>query len=206
MLHLYYTPGTCSLATHIALEEAGAQYEATLVDFRTEDQKKPEYLKLNPKGRVPALVTDQGILTETPALLSYVAATFPEAHLAPFDDPFAFAAIQSFNAYLCATLHVAHAHRVRGYRWADAPDAISEMKRKAPEVISECFEMVENEMFKGPCVMGETFTICDPYLFTLSQWMEADGVDTRKVPRLVEYRERLKERPAIQRALAAQKV
>src|SRR5947209_20001092 len=123
MLKLYYAPGTCALASHIALEEAGASYETVRLNFKNEDQKKPEYLAINPKARVPALVTDRGILTETPAILAYIAQSFPRAQLAPLDDPFAFARVQAFNSYLCSTVHVAHAHRMRGYRWADAPAA-----------------------------------------------------------------------------------
>ena len=84
IFRLYYAPGTCALATHIALEEAGAPYEAVLVDFRSQSQRSPEYLAVNPKGRVPALVTEMGTLTETPALLCFVAQCFPEAGLAPF--------------------------------------------------------------------------------------------------------------------------
>ena len=83
MLKLYYAPGTCALASHIALEEAGASYEAIRLNFKSEDQKKPGYLKINPKARVPALVTDRGVLTETPALLVYIAQSFPAARLAP---------------------------------------------------------------------------------------------------------------------------
>ncbi|HEX3990747.1 MAG TPA: glutathione S-transferase N-terminal domain-containing protein, partial [Acetobacteraceae bacterium] len=97
MLRLYYAPGTCALATHIALEEAGASYEAVKVDFGAQAQRSPEYLALNPKGRVPALVTDNGILTETPALLCFVAQQFPAAELAPLSDPFVLAQIQDFN-------------------------------------------------------------------------------------------------------------
>ena len=73
MLKLYYAPNTCALASHIALEEAGATYETVRLNFKTEDQKKPDYLKINPKARVPSLVTDRGIITETPALLIYIA-------------------------------------------------------------------------------------------------------------------------------------
>jgi len=91
MLKLFYAPGTCALATHIALEEAGADYEAVMVDFGAQAQRSPEYLAVNPKGRVPALVTDSGTLTETPALLVYVAQRFPAAELAPRNDPFALA-------------------------------------------------------------------------------------------------------------------
>ena len=122
MLTLYYAPQTCALATHIVLEEVGAEYVGKRIDFATNQQRSPEYLAINPKGRVPALVTDRGILTETPAMLVYVAQSFPKANLAPMDDPFFFAEIQSFNSWLCSHLHVAHAHRMRGRRWVDPED------------------------------------------------------------------------------------
>src|SRR5260370_35390431 len=87
MLKLYYAPNTCALASHIALEEAGATYETVRMNFKTEDQKKPDYLRINPKARVPSLVTDRGIITETPALLIYIAQGFPAPRPAPLDDP-----------------------------------------------------------------------------------------------------------------------
>ena len=83
MLKLFYAVGTCALASHIALEEAGAQYETVRLNFADGEQRKPEYLKVNPKGRVPALVTDKGVLTETPAILAYIAQLYPRASLAP---------------------------------------------------------------------------------------------------------------------------
>src|SRR6476620_7483990 len=89
MFRLYYAPGTCALATHIALEEAGAPYEAVLVDFRSQSQRSPEYLAINPKGRVPALVTESGTLTETPSLLLFVAQCLQATELAPLANPFA---------------------------------------------------------------------------------------------------------------------
>src|SRR6185369_10026394 len=104
-MKFFYSPNSCALASHIALEEAGAVYETVRLNFRDNDQRKPDYLKINPKGRVPALVTDRGILTETPAILAFVAQSFPKADLAPLDDPFAFAQVQAFNSYLCATVH-----------------------------------------------------------------------------------------------------
>src|SRR6266404_747478 len=124
MFRLYYAPGTCALATHIALEEAGTPYEAVPVDFGSQAQRSPAYLAINPKGRVPALVTESGTLTETPGLLLFVAQRFPNAELAPLSDPFALAQVQEFNSYLCSTVHVAHAHGRRGARWADDAAAI----------------------------------------------------------------------------------
>ena len=202
MLKLYYAAGTCALASHIALEEAGARFETVRLSFRTSDQRKPEYLAINPKGRVPALVTGQGILTETPALLVYIAQTFPKAGLAPLDNPFELARVQAFNSYLCSTVHIAHAHGMRGYRWADDVEALKEMKRKVPQSVGECFELIEREMFAGPWVMGKAYTICDPYLFTLAQFLEGDGVDPARFPKILDFRKRMAERPAVKRALA----
>ena len=204
MLKLYYAPRTCSLATHIALEDVGADYSTARISFAANQQQSPDYLKINPKGRVPALVTDRGILTETPAMLAFVAQSFPAAQLAPLDDPFAFAEVQAFNSYLCSTLHIAHAHRMRGHRWVDAEDAaaIAAMQRKVPQSVTAGFEQVEHDMFKGPWVMGERYTICDPYLFTLAQWLEADGVDVARIPKVVDHRRRMSERPNVKKAIA----
>ncbi len=202
MMKLYYAAHTCALASHIALEDAGAEYSTVRISFAAEEQRKPEYLAINPKARVPALVTEKGILTETPAMLAFIAQSFPAAHLAPLDDPFAFAEVQAFNNYLCATLHVAHAHRMRGYRWADDPAAIEAMKRKVPDSVGSCFELIEQKMLRGPWVMGDRYTICDPYLFTIAQWMEGDGVDPARFPKLRDHRTRMSERAAVRKAIA----
>jgi glutathione S-transferase len=202
MLTLYYAAHTCSLASHIALADAGARYELKRIDFRKAEQQSPDYLKINPKGRVPALVTQRGILTETPAMLAFIAQSFPEAGLAPLDDPFAFAELQAFNSYLCSTLHVAHAHRMRGNRWADEEASFADMKRKVPSSVGACFETIETHVMRGPWVMGNRYTIADPYLFTLAQWLEADGVDPARIPRIIEHRSRMASRPNVQKAIA----
>lgn len=205
MFTLFYAPGTCALAAHIALEEAGAEYEARRLDFAKAEQQSPDYLAVNPKGRVPALITPRGVLTETPAILAFVAQSFPQAGLAPLDDAFAFAELQAFNSYLCATLHVAHAHKLRGSRWVDDPAAIEAMRRKVPETVGACFDLIERGMLRGPWVMGERYTIADPYLFTVAQWMEGDGIDPARLPRVIEHRRRMMERPAVAKAAEAEK-
>lgn len=202
MMKLFYAPGTCSLASHIALEEVGVPYEACRVDFSRAEQTKPDYLAVNPKGRVPALATERGTLTETPAILAFIAQSFPEARLAPLDDPFEFARLQSFLSYLCSTVHVAHAHARRGARWADDPAAHEAMKAKVPQNMADCFALVEASMFAGPFVMGGTYTIADPYLFTIAGWLEADGVDPGQFPKILDHRNRMAERPAVARVLA----
>jgi glutathione S-transferase len=205
MFKLFYSPGSCALASHIALEEAGAKYTLARVSFASNEQRSPEYLSVNPKGRVPALVTEAGLLTETPAILAYIAQCYPQAQLAPLDDPFAFARVQAFNSYLCSTVHVAHAHRMRGTRWADDPAAIEAMKRKIPETVGAAFALIEDDMLVGPWVMGNHYTICDPYLFTLAEWLDADGVELAKLPRVVDHRTRMYDRPAVKRAIAQER-
>lgn len=122
--------------------------------------------------------------------------------MAPSDDAFAFARIQAFNSYLCSTVHVAHAHRLRGYRWADDADAIAAMQKKVPQSVGECFELIESQMFAGPWVMGDAFTICDPYLFTLTRWLAGDGIDSARFPKVHDHMRRMSERPAVKAVLA----
>ena len=202
MLQLLYTPHTCSLATHIALVDAGAAYTLRRIDFSTTEQQSLEYLAINPKARVPSLITARGVLTETPAMLAFVAQSYPDAMLAPLTDPFQFAELQAFNSYLCSTVHVAHAHRMRGYRWADDRAAISAMQKKVPQSVGACFDLIERHMLRGPWVMGDVYTVADPYLFTLAQWLEADGVDPAQLPRVTGHRERMLCREGVRRALA----
>jgi len=205
MFKLYTAPGTCALATHITLEEAGADYTAERLNFKVNQQNSSDYLAINPKGRVPSLVTDRGVLTETPAMLAYIAQTFPEAKLAPLDDPFAFAQVQSFNSYLCSTVHIAHAHKMRGARWATEESSFADMKQMIPKTMGGCFSLIEQKMFRGPWVMGEQYTICDPYLFTISQWLEGDSVDIKATPKVADHFKRMADRPAVRKVMDAQK-
>ena len=205
MFKLYFAPGTCALASHIALAEAGASYTTVKLDFKANQQNSPEYLAINPKGRVPSLVTDRGVLTETPAMLAFIAQSFPQAKLAPLDDPFEFAKVQAFNSYLCSTVHVAHAHKLRGTRWATEESTFADMKRMVPKTVGACFALIERDMLRGPWVMGEQYTICDPYLYTLAGWLEGDSVDIATLPKVADHRKRMSERPAVQKVLAEEK-
>jgi len=201
VLKLFYTPGTCSLASHIALEETGVDYTAVPIDFSKAEQTKPDYLAVNPKGRVPALVTDRGTITETPAILTYIAQSMPQAKLAPLDDPYEFARIQSFLSYLCSTVHVAHAHGRRGSRWADDPAAHEAMRAKVATNMTDCFQLIETSMLAGPFVAGDSYSIADPYLFTIAGWLEPDGVDPARFPKILDHRNRMTQRPAVARVL-----
>lgn len=201
-LTLYYTPGTCAQAVRIALEEAGAAHHLERVNFAASQQRTPEYLAVNPKGRVPALVTPHGTLTETPALLAYVAQSFPAAQLAP-TDAHGFARLQEFHSYLASTVHIAHAHHPRASRWADEPEAIAAMQRKVAQNMTECFHLIETHYLgDGPWVLGEQYTVADGYLFTIAGWLKSDGVDITLFPKVYAHTQRMLQRPAVQRALA----
>lgn len=202
MLTLYYAPNTCSLATHLVLAQAGADYALVKIDFAAQEQRSAAYLKINPKGRVPALVTERGVLTETPAMLLYLAQMFPAAKLAPLDDPFSLAETNAFNSYLCSTVHVAHAHRLRGNRWADEPAAWEAMRQKVPQSVGDAFAPIESEYLRGPWVMGEQIGIADFYLLTLARWLEIDGVDLARLPRVLDHRARMLALPLVQRVIA----
>lgn len=203
-MKLHYAPHTCALASHIVLEEVGADYDINRIDFSVAQESSPDYLAMNPKGRVPLLETAQGYLTETPAILLYLAQCYPQANLAPLDNAFALAELQAFNSYLCSTVHVAHAHRMRASRWADDPVAITAMQDKVPQSVLAGFRHVEENYLRGPWVMGDQYSIADPYLFTLAQWLEADGVALDPIPRVIDHRARMLERESVQAAMKAE--
>ena len=202
MLKIFTAPGSIALASVILLEEVEADYELTILDFSRNEQKEAAYQAVNPKGRVPALITESGVLTETPAILLYIARRFGADSLVGAHDPFVFAKIQEFNSYLASTVHVAHAHRLRGSRWTDDPQAIEALKKKVPESMTQVMRLIEDDLLKGPWVHGKAYTICDPYLFTISSWLESDGVDTTALPRLMAHREKMLARPATQAVLS----
>lgn len=201
---LYTVPGSCGFASHVALEMSGAEYQVKLAP-REAGKTAPSFYEINPKGRVPVLVTSDGTLTETPAILFFIAQTYQQAKLAPFDNPWLIAQLQSFCAYMCATVHVAHAHGHRGYRWATEESSFKDMTRKVPANMTTCFELIESEMLKGPWVLGDTFSLGDIYLLTIARWLETDKVDTTKIPRVLEHRKRMLELPAVGKAIDAEK-
>ena len=197
---LYYAPGTCAQAVLIALYEANADFVLKKLDFSANEQRSPAYLAINPKGRVPALVTPRGVLSETPALLMYVAQTYPQANLAPLEDPFALAQMQEFNTFLASTLHVSHAHRPRAYRWADDEAAHAAIRAKVPQNMREGFDLIENHYLGDKTwVMGDQFTVADGYLYTVASWLESDGVDIAEFPRVAAHTARMRERASVKK-------
>jgi len=183
---LHLSKGTVALAVHIALNEIGADYELVWVDFPSGAQTKPDYLALNPKGRVPTLETPDGILTETSAILGYLAETHPEAGLIP-DSIWQRAKVAELHLFLAATAHITATYPA--------------MKAKVTENMAENAALIERDYLKGPYVLGETYSTADMYLFTVSRWLEPDGVDIADFPKLAAFRAHMSTRAAVASAL-----
>jgi len=205
MFKIYHAPGTVALASLIVLEEVGAKYEALRLDFSRAEQQQADYTAINKKARVPSLMTEDGVLTETPAILVYLAQEFNQSELALPQSSFEFARLQSFNSYLCSTLHVAHAHRMRGHRWTDDAAAQAALTNYVPVSMAEIWQYVETQLLNDDSwAMGSSYSIADPYLFTVAQWMEGDSINPQDYPRLYAHRQKMAERAAVKRALAVE--
>ena len=198
MLKLHFAPGTISIAVAIALEEAGVPYEAIKIDFKSAEQTQPDYLSINPKGRVPALTLENGsVLTETGALLDYIADIAPDAGLTP-NDPQAAAHMRATMYYLASTMHVAHAHKMRGTRWARNQSSFDDMTAMVPQTMAACAGYVEAEILQGDFVLGDTFSIADPYLFIVCNWLKGDSVDVSLYPKIQNFMAVMEQRPSVQ--------
>lgn len=200
-MQLYYAPNTISIAVAIALHEAGLDFEATKLSFAEGEQTKPDYLSINPKGRVPTLIAEGKTLTETGALLEYIATLNPDAGLTPA-DPIDAQHMRSVMYYLASTAHVNHAHKMRGTRWADNPDSHADMTAKVPETMHVTATYFEEHCLRGDYVLGSQFSIADPYLFVICCWLEGDGVALEDFTLISEYMARMKTRASVQRVTA----
>lgn len=180
-MRLYYTPGTVSLAAHIALEMSGLNYQSVAIDFSKAEQKGEQFLAINPLGRVPALITEEGVVTEVIAILNYVSTNNVNENsaLAGADQQSSFfrAQVDAFNSFLSSTVHVGHAHLWRSERWATQGSSKEDLASKATKNMQEYFELIEQKLFTGPWVHGNQFSSSDILLFVITRWLEGDGVD-----------------------------
>jgi glutathione S-transferase len=200
MLKFYYTAGACALASHIALEEAGADYEIQNIDLKAGQQRMPEYLAINPAGVTPALVTDAGVLTENLAIMGYVAQTHPDAGLVDTASSFNLARMQSLNAWLGASLHPAV-----GKVLFSRPPLEGEARSAQIDMALTKFDLAEHHLLLGPWAMGEQYTVADGYLSVFTRWARQAGMlDRVRFARLNDHLDRIQARPAVQRVLVAE--
>lgn len=196
MLKLYCAPNTISVAAIVALNE-GADWEPVRIDFATAEQTKPDYLALNPKGRVPVLIAPDGPLTETGAILEYIGERWVPSLLP--SDPMVRACRREVMYYLGTTMHVNHAHKMRGHRWANMQSSFEDMTAKVPETMTASCAFLESQI-SGPYLFGPEPTLADCYLYAISCWLEGDGVDMTKFPKLADWRATMQTRPSVEKA------
>ncbi len=203
MLNLYYAPGACSLATHIALRETGELFDAHKLDFAKQEQRTPEYLKINPHGRVPALATDEGVVTEGPAILSYIAERFPDAKLNP-GDAYSRAHVRQLLAFFSGTVHPTFAHIFRPERFVGEGGPVDAAKAAAKASLGEYFDEIEAIFAANDWAAGVEFTIADTYPFVFYRWARRVGFDMRAHEAWTKHVWRMLDRPAVARAIEAE--
>ncbi len=200
-MQLYYAPGTISVAVAIALEEAGLEYEAIKINFADKEQLSPAYAQINPKSRVPALAVEGGILTETGALLDYIADIAPEAGLRP-SDPVLRARMREVMYYLASTMHVNHAHKLRGSRWASKTSSYKDMQAKVPQTMADSCAHLSQYGLRGPFVLGDEVSLADCYLYVVCTWLEGDGVTLADFPKIQSFMTAMEQRDSLRAVYA----
>ncbi|KPD14205.1 glutathione S-transferase family protein [Phaeobacter sp. 11ANDIMAR09] len=200
-MQLYYASGTISVAVAIALEEAGLDYEAIKISFADKEHLSPAYAQINPKSRVPALAVEGGILTETGALLDYIADIAPEAGLRP-SDPVLLARMREVMYYLASTMHVNHAHKLRGSRWASKTSSYKDMQAKVPQTMADSCAHLSQYGLRGPFVLGDEVSLADCYLYVVCTWLEGDGVTLADFPKIQSFMTAMEQRDSVRAVYA----
>lgn len=201
-LRLFYSNGACSLAPHIVLEETGIPFEPVRVDMASGQQRSPEFLRINPKGRVPALAVDDWVLTENPAILQFIARSHPDSGLWPETLPEQ-ARVAEWLAWIASTVHVAYAHVRRAERYADSEPALAEVRAKGLLTCRDLWRAIDTRLGGGPWAIGERYSVADAYLLVFWTWGRGSVLQfdmARDVPHWTAHALRMAERPAVQRA------
>ncbi|HEY5146360.1 MAG TPA: glutathione transferase GstA [Polyangiaceae bacterium] len=197
-MKLYFSPSTCSLHPHIALRETGLPFELVRVDTRahkTSDGR--DYYAINPKGYVPALELDDGsVLTEGAVIDQYIADQKPEAKIIPPAGTLDRYRVQEWLNFIASEIHKAFAPLFGG------PDEAKELARTK---IAKRFDFVAKRLDEHPYLVGDAFSVADGYLFNMLTWTQHTGIDLARWPSLQAFFTRMKERPSVRAALAAER-
>ena len=199
MIKLYYSPGACSLAPHIVLEELGIAYESVLVSLKDGEHKKADYLKINPKCRVPALNVDGKVLTENVAILTYLGGGYPERGLWP-KETWKQAEALAMLAWLASSVQVTFAGVVRPERYANDSAAKENIKASCRETLLGYFADIEKLLTGKTFAMGGQYTVCDPYVLVFYRWGYRVGLDMKTAyPHWTKHAMRVASRPTVKR-------
>jgi glutathione S-transferase len=203
MLRLFYSPGACSIVSHIALDEAGADYEPVRVMLADGEQLKPEYLAINPHGRVPALATDEGVITEQIAVVNYIADRFGKQGSVPRGDASASAKCNELLGWFASTVHISFAQIFRPSRFVTEESAHDAVTKGGRAALLKHFDEIEGMCGDG-WTIGGAFTAADSYLLIFFRWGKRLDFDMARYPRWVALADRVLDRPAVARTLQAE--
>lgn len=198
---LYYAPGACSLASHIALEEAGVAYDTQKLNLAEGDQRKPEYLALNPRGRVPTLVVDGHVLTENIGILTYFGGGYPDAGLWPkktWDQ----AKLMATLAWLSNTVHPSYGHLMRPARYVEGEAAQEAVRAKARESFHGYLQEIDKLLAGHKWAIANQYTVVDPYLLVFYRWGNRAKMPVRGLKNYSALVDRVMARPAVKKVMA----
>ncbi|MDM9619593.1 glutathione transferase GstA [Rhizobium sp. S96] len=199
-MKLYYSPGACSMASHVVLHEIGKPFEIEKVSTKTKVMESGrDYWAINPKGAVPALELDGGeVLTEGSAILQYIADTNGATDLAPPAGTLARARVQEMLSFIGSELH-------KSFSPLFHPGKTDAEKDAAREVLQKKFEWLESRLADGRAYLtGSNFTVADAYAFVVTNWSNVTGVSLEAWPKLKDYVARVGARPSVQAAMKAE--
>ena len=203
MYTFYYHPGACSMAAHILLEECGADYEAKHINLAKGEQRDPEYLAINPRGKVPALVVDGQLVSENPALLPFIADLFPEQNLLPA-DPLARAQCVRFASWCSSQVHITYSAFVRPERYigpGHSAEVMDRAREYGGELFWNCLTEIDAMLAGKTWLMGDQYTVIDPYAFTFYSWGYGKDLPVADLKNYTAHKDRLFERPAVRKIL-----
>jgi glutathione S-transferase len=203
MMTLYFSPGACSLASHIGLEETGAPYEIKPILLAKGQQRTADYLKINPRGKVPAFSVDGKILVENTAILTYLARRFPDKKLMPA-DPAEEARCIGTMCWFSSVVHPSYQRSHRPERFAEGEAAQAAVKENGRKSFWANLQEIDSMIKENGWVMGKEFTVVDGYALVFYGWAERSGFPVKELNAYTTWRERMMQRPTVKKSVESE--
>jgi glutathione S-transferase len=200
MMTLYFSPGACSLASHIGLEETGAPYELKPILLAKGQQRTEAYQKINPRGKVPALAVDGKVLVENTAILTYLSRRFPEKKLLP-SDPSAEALCIGTMCWFSSVVHPSYQRSHRPERFAEGEAALAAVKENGKKSFWANLQEIDSMIQRNDWVMGREFTAVDGYALVFYGWAERSGFPVKDLGSYTTWKERMMQRPTVKKCV-----
>lgn len=207
-IQLFYYPGSCALAPHILLEETGLEFDPIMIDLGQKKHQSPEYLHINPKGTVPALIHDDFLITENLAILRYIAQLVPEKNLWP-NNPHTEARCIEWISWLSSTLHPSYRHVIRPDRYATGEAAMANVVALGKVTTRKYWESIEQKLKETPWLLGDDYSVADAYLLVYWMWGRGKALAyemAKDFPKWTSHAKRMGTRPAVKRALMRENI